>query len=148
MLTSGVHIIPSLSLIFESLIHISDEDWYNKVSIRELSILRELFFSQLYDDCLIAWCENRTKFSVFVLKKFTFLLPEDVKATKFFDSVYDSENQGHWVYWDMHVLPYLYPKDEAPEFLSILAPTVDKWYIQYLMDYYHKGEVHALFSEN
>jgi hypothetical protein len=26
MLTSGVHIIPSLSLIFESLIHISDED--------------------------------------------------------------------------------------------------------------------------
>jgi dynein heavy chain len=88
---------------------------------------------------------NRIKFSTFLCKEFSSILPEDVGTTKIFDHVCNSEIQCQWVHWDTRVQPYIYRKDEAPEFASILVPTVDNLRIEYLMGLLSPVEDHVYF---
>jgi dynein heavy chain len=148
MQTSQVHIVYSLLHIFESLVCTRDEDGYVKVNITELVMLKKLFlFATMWAIGGLLDENNRTKFSSFLCKEFSSLLPEDVETTKIFDYVCDSESQGQLVHWDTRVQPYIYPKDEAPEFASILVPTVDNFRIEYLICLLSQGGRSCLLLE-
>jgi dynein heavy chain len=83
--------------------------------------------------------QGRIKFSEFLFKEFKTILSEDIECTKFFDYVCDSESGGTWAHWNSRLNPYIYPKDEVPEFYRIFIPTAGNLRIDYLMNLLSNG---------
>jgi dynein heavy chain len=145
MQTGQVHIVTSLLNIFESLVSTRDEDGYIKLNIVEITMLQKLFlFATMWAIGGLLDEEGRTKFSEFLFKEFKPNLSEDIELSKLFDYVCDVESGGRWVHWNTRLQPYIYLKEETPEFSTILIPTVDNLRIEYLMNLLSRGGISCL----
>jgi dynein heavy chain len=137
MQTGQVHIITTLLHLFESMISTKDDDGYIKLNpgVTDEQLLKKLMiFSTLWAFGGFLDYEGRAKFSQFLCKLYAKSIPSTVDKDRLFDYVVDIESEGQWVHWEKRLVVYEYPtKGDAPEFASILVPTIDNTQVEYLL---------------
>ncbi|OHS96678.1 Dynein heavy chain family protein [Tritrichomonas foetus] len=136
MQTSQVHIITTLLHIFEAMISTKDDDGYIKLNVTDPNLLKQfLIFAQMWAFGGFLDYENRIKFSNYLYQKYKKELPSDIDPNRLFDYVVDVESGGKWINWETRLQAYEYPvKGDAPEYHSILVPTIDNTQVEYLLN--------------